>query len=316
MGYAEQILTGDFRAAARLMRDIDDDIAGVEDQLRLLYPHTGRAFLIGVTGAPGVGKSTLTDVLIAEYRNRNLRVGVLAIDPTSPFTGGAILGDRIRMQRHALDKGVFVRSVANRGFLGGISRSTWGMVHVLDALGLDIIIIETVGVGQAEIEISRCVHCVLVVVAPGMGDEVQSLKAGIMEIGSIFVVNKAHREGAQKTLSVIQELIELDKRGDTEWTPLACLTEALKLVGIDELMAGIDSRQQFLNQDEGAQRQALTVAHARDEILQLARDTFFKENVAPLAESGELDEIALQTARRHVDPYSAARQIVRPRPWV
>ena len=195
---AAKVLQGDVRATARLLRDIDDRASGWLDALSDLHPHTGNAFVIGVTGNPGAGKSTLTDQLITRYRRQGLRVGVVAVDPTSPFSGGAILGDRIRMQRHALDREVFIRSLATRGHLGGLSRSTADAVHVLDAWGAKVILVETVGVGQDELEIARLAHTTVVVMAPGLGDEVQAIKAGILEIADIFVVNKADREGSSK----------------------------------------------------------------------------------------------------------------------
>ncbi|NTU47900.1 MAG: methylmalonyl Co-A mutase-associated GTPase MeaB, partial [Syntrophobacteraceae bacterium] len=197
MDIVDLILEGEVRATARLLRDIDDQIPSAQSILKELYPHTGKAYVVGFTGSPGVGKSTLVDQMALRYRKEGRTVGILAVDPTSPFSGGAILGDRIRMQRHFLDSGVFIRSLATRGHFGGLTRSTNDMINVLDAMGKDVILVETVGVGQDEVEIAHSAHTTIVVTIPGMGDEIQAIKAGIMEIGNIFVVNKADREGSR-----------------------------------------------------------------------------------------------------------------------
>ena len=203
------ILKGDIRAAARLMRYIDDEVASAREELKNLFPHTGRAHIIGLTGAPGTGKSTLVDTLIQAFRDKGKTVGVIAVDPTSPFTGGAILGDRIRMQRHSLDPDVFIRSLATRGNLGGLSRSTHEIVDVMDAMGKDVILVETVGVGQDEVEIVRLAHTNIVVLIPGMGDEIQAIKAGILEVGDIFVINKSERDGADKTVREMEIMLDM-----------------------------------------------------------------------------------------------------------
>ena len=205
----DKILRGDVRAAARLMRDLDDEMPSSRAALRALHAHTGHAFIVGITGNPGAGKSTLTDALIAHWRGQGKTVGIVAIDPTSPFTGGAILGDRVRMQRHATDEGVFIRSMATRGNLGGISRSTLDVVRVMDAMGKDVVVIETVGVGQDEIEVTRAAHTSVVVVVPGLGDDIQAIKAGILEIADVFVVNKADRPGADRTARELKMMLEL-----------------------------------------------------------------------------------------------------------
>src|SRR5580658_3294210 len=206
---AKRVLAGEVRAVARALRHIDDRAPPYIDLLKDLFPHTGKAYVIGVTGNPGAGKSTLTDRLIEVFRERGKTVAVIAVDPTSPFSGGAILGDRIRMQRHAEDPGTFIRSVATRGHLGGLSRSARDMVRVLDAYGAGVILVETVGVGQDELEITRTAHSTLVVVAPGMGDEVQATKAGILECADVFAVNKADREGADSTVRDLELMIAL-----------------------------------------------------------------------------------------------------------
>src|SRR3954453_6989967 len=206
---ATRIVAGDTRAAARAMRNVDDRTSGYLDLLKEIFPSTGRAFVVGVTGNPGAGKSTLTDRLIERYRAGGRTVGVICVDPSSPYTGGAILGDRIRMTRHATDAGVFIRSVATRGHMGGLSRSARDMVRVLDAYGNDVGLVETVGVGQDELEITRTAHTTLVVMAPGMGDEVQAIKAGIMECADVFAVNKADRDGADGAVRDIELMIAL-----------------------------------------------------------------------------------------------------------
>ena len=199
MDVIELIRQGDIRATARLMRDLDEGEPQAREVLKELYKHTGRAHIVGITGSPGVGKSTLTDRLIQHLRQQGKTVGVVAVDPTSPFSGGAILGDRIRMQRHATDEGVFIRSLATRGHFGGLTVSARAIIHVLDAMGKDFILVETVGVGQDEVEIAGAAHTTIVVTVPGMGDDIQAIKAGILEIGDIFVINKADREGADRT---------------------------------------------------------------------------------------------------------------------
>ena len=239
MSLAEKILQGDIRAAARLMRDIDDGLKSAVEELKALYPHTGKAFIVGLTGPPGAGKSTLVDQLTAAYRKQNKRVGVVAVDPTSPFTGGAILGDRIRMNRHADDDGVFIRSLATRGYLGGLSRSTGDVVNVMDAMGMDVVIIETVGVGQDEIDIVRMAHTTVVVMVPGLGDDIQAIKAGILEIGDIFVVNKADREGADRTVRELANMLDMKPVKSGEWQANVLKTEAQRNRGIEELVEEI-----------------------------------------------------------------------------
>ncbi|HEY0190762.1 MAG TPA: methylmalonyl Co-A mutase-associated GTPase MeaB, partial [Kofleriaceae bacterium] len=204
-----QILAGDVRAAARLMRDLDDRRPEAIAALKQLFPHTGRAYIVGITGNPGAGKSTVVDALISHYRAAGERVGAVCIDPSSPLSGGAILGDRVRMQRHALDPGVFIRSLATRGALGGLSRSTFDVVCVLDAMGFDRILIETVGVGQDEIDVMRAAHTTVVVAVPGLGDAIQAIKSGLLEIADVLAVNKADREGASRTERDLRLMLEL-----------------------------------------------------------------------------------------------------------
>ncbi|MDR2869678.1 MAG: methylmalonyl Co-A mutase-associated GTPase MeaB [Deferribacteraceae bacterium] len=250
----EKIIEGDVRAAARLMRIVDDRSQDYAEYMRNIWPHTGKAAIIGITGAPGAGKSTLTDALISSYRKQGMTVGVVAIDPSSPFSGGAILGDRIRMADHAMDQDVFIRSVATRGHLGGMSVSAIDIAAVLDAMGKDIIIVETVGVGQDEVEIASVADCSVVVTVPGLGDDIQAIKAGILEIADIFVVNKADREGADRTARDLQMMLELAPRhGEASWQPPVIKTVAFKNEGIEELRESINS---FLATHKGDKKSA------------------------------------------------------------
>jgi len=244
MSLTEQIVHGDMRAAARLMRDVEDRVPAAIDVLRELYLHTGKAHVIGITGSPGSGKSTLVDKLTGVFRNEGKSVGIIAVDPSSPFTGGAILGDRFRMQSHGNDEAVFIRSVANRGFLGGLSSCTQDFVMIMDAMGKDIILIETVGVGQAEVDIVNTAHTSLVVLVPGMGDDIQAIKAGIIEIGDIFVINKCDREGADRTMSELELVLHMANKRTNGWQPLVFKTEAVLGKGIAELAPGIFQHKQ------------------------------------------------------------------------
>jgi LAO/AO transport system kinase len=249
---AARVRSGDVRAAARLMRDLDDRVPAAERVLRELFPHTGRAHVVGITGAPGAGKSTLADRLVAHHRRAGRSVGVVAFDPSSARTGGAILGDRIRMQGHALDPGVFIRSVATRGQLGGLSTSAADLVAVMDAMGKDVILVETVGVGQGEIEVASLAHTVVVVTVPGLGDGVQAIKAGVLEIADVFAVNKADREGADLAVRELQETLQLDREG---WQPPIVRTVALRDEGTAELAQAVDRHRSHLaSTDQGRAR--------------------------------------------------------------
>jgi LAO/AO transport system kinase len=307
MTIVNQILSGDVRATARLLRDIDDQIPSVYPILKQLYPHTGRAHVIGFTGSPGVGKSTLVDQVALRYRKEGLSVGILAIDPTSPFSGGAILGDRIRMQRHFLDSGVFIRSLATRGHFGGLTKSTNDMINVLDAMGKDVILVETVGVGQDEVEIAQNAHTTVLVTVPGMGDEVQAIKAGIMEIGNIFVVNKADREGSRKTIREILNLIELGvrRREDDGWLSPVIQTEAIKAKGVEELYQAIQKHREYLLANEALRKRA------KSQLIEILRD----EAVKRLFERVESRGISLDTLVQHIvdkeaDPYSIVQELL------
>ncbi len=305
MSLADKILEGDTRAAARLMRDIDDRQPGYKETLKALYPHTGGAHVIGVTGSPGAGKSTLVDQLLSIYRRRDRRVGVVAVDPTSPFSGGAILGDRIRMQRHATDPGVFIRSVATRGELGGLSRSASDIARVLDAMGMGVVIVETVGVGQDEVDVARMAHSVAVVTAPGLGDEVQAIKAGILEIADIFVVNKADRDGADAAVRDLEMMLHLG--GDRAWTPPVLRTVATSGEGVGELVETLERHRAFLGQHpEGAAR---IERRQREEVERRVKDGIAEAGLARVA--GAIGPMVERLVARQVDPYTAADDLVK-----
>jgi LAO/AO transport system kinase len=313
MSIIEQIIAGDVRATARLLRDIDDQASSARSILKDLYPHTGKAYIIGLTGSPGVGKSTLVDQLAMRFRKENLTVGILAVDPTSPFTGGAILGDRIRMQRHFLDPGVFIRSLATRGHFGGLTRSTNDMINVLDAMGKDIILVETVGVGQDEVEIANSAHTTILVTIPGMGDEVQAIKAGIMEIGSIFVVNKADREGSRKTIRELRNIIELGlrRKEDSGWEPLIVETEAVKGRGIEELYQAIEKHREYLLANDKGQLDIVLQKRARNQLIEILRDEALKVILQRIESRGvSLESLVQKVKDKEADPYSLVHEVL------
>lgn len=258
-GIVARVLAGDVRSAARLMRHVDDDHPQARRALDALFPHTGRAMIVGMTGNPGSGKSTLVDRLIHGLRARGKTVGCVAVDPTSPFSGGAILGDRVRMQEHALDEGVFIRSVATRGTLGGVSRSTPAMIQILDAMGFDVILVETVGVGQAEVDIVKMADTSVVVTVPGLGDDVQANKAGLMEIADVFVINKADRDGHQRLQRELRTMLNLAPHPDEDddeprWRPPILKTVATTGEGVEALLDTLDEHRAFL-EEQGMLRQ-------------------------------------------------------------
>ncbi len=308
MALAERILQGEIRATAILLRDIDDGMASAVSELKQLYPHTGRAFILGITGPPGAGKSTLTDKVIAAYRARGLKVAVVAIDPTSPFTGGAILGDRIRMNRHATDDGVFIRSLGTRGHLGGLSRSTNDIVSVFDAAGWDIVIVETVGVGQDEVDIVRVAHTSVVVMVPGLGDDIQAIKAGILEIGDLFVVNKADRPDADRAARDLEMMLEMNHPPEGDWWPPVLRCVAQKGEGVAELIAKIDEHRTFLQSTEQIERFERNKSTLRFETL--LRDQLYSRVHTHISASGALADMIAAISRRELDPYSAVETIL------
>ncbi len=309
----EKILAGDVRAAARLIRDIDDGEPGAIEFLKRLFPHTGRAYVMGITGSPGVGKSTLTDRLVRHLRTRNLTVGVLAVDPTSPFTGGAILGDRVRMQGHSTDDGVFIRSMATRGQFGGLTRSTRGAVMVLDAMGKDVVIVETVGVGQDEVDIARMAETTVIVLSPGLGDDIQAIKAGILEVGDIFAINKADNEGADKTAQEIRSMLEMEQSaglGRKDWSPPVLKTSARNNEGIEELWAAAERHRSFLAAGNSAYYRELGRMKARLELVDLVKQRAADEVMAKLHGRGGLERLVDELLERRTDPYTISERIL------
>jgi LAO/AO transport system kinase len=303
---AERVFAGDPRAVARSISLIEDEDPSSSDLLRSLFGRTGHAYLIGVTGSPGAGKSTLVDRLTAELRRGPATVGVIAVDPTSPFTGGALLGDRVRMQAHAADEGVFIRSMATRGHLGGLARATGDAALVLDAAGKDFIIIETVGVGQDEVEIVRTADVSIVILVPGAGDEVQALKAGIMEIADIFVVNKADREGAERLVSAVEGHLALKSYGAEEWRPPIVKTIATRGEGISELVEVIGRHRAHEKTTNAARRRERSVYRFRELVSERVLDHLERTVLGP----GELSSIIERVAAREIDPYSAVTAIL------
>ena len=303
----KKVLEGDIRSAARLMRRADDREPSVREELTGLFASTGKAHIIGVTGNPGAGKSTLVDMIVKEFRNRGKTVGVIAIDPTSPFTGGAILGDRIRMQRHAEDSGVFIRSLATRGHLGGLTRSTNDVATIMDALGLDIVIIETVGVGQDEVDIVKTAHTSVVTLVPGMGDEIQIMKAGILEIADIFVVNKADRPGVERVIAELQTLQNLVHCKDDYMIPVL-KTVAPNNVGIRELVDALEGHAERL--DTSGERSRRDQARLLEMVGSIVREETQALVEKQFNEYDKSTHLSEQLVARTISPYEVARTLL------
>ena len=305
----KKILQGDQLSGARLMRRLENyDPSGTE-LLKGLYAHTGNAFVIGITGPPGAGKSTLVDGIISEYRKQDLTVGVVAVDPSSPISGGALLGDRLRMRRHSEDDGVFIRSMATRGHMGGLSRTARETVLVLDAMGYHVILIETVGVGQDEVEVAKLAHTTAVINLPGMGDDIQAMKAGLLEIGDIFAVNKADKPGADDVVVQLQMMIEMRGISGNDWKPPVIKTVALKGEGIAEFVEAIGTHRDFLAAS-GKFHQ-----HNSEQEYQLFRHILMEKVTQKIVDqamtSGEFKSVVENLKNRKIDPYSAADMIVK-----
>jgi LAO/AO transport system kinase len=305
--WVERIRSGDVRAIARAISAIEDSSAEAHELLRALFPHSGKARIIGLTGAPGAGKSTLVDQLAREYRKQEKTIGIVAVDPTSPYTGGAILGDRIRMQAHYADTGIYIRSMATRGFLGGLARTTADVATALDASGKDLILIETVGVGQDEIDIVRLADITIVILVPGMGDDVQSIKAGIMEIADIFVINKSDREGTDRVEKEIRAMQSLAMRHDA-WTPSIVRTIATEGTGIADLAKAIADYDRFL-QEKGLLFQK-KISNWRERLVEMLREQLLQRLMSRHLSEKAIADYAAEVAAHKRDPYTLVDEIV------
>ncbi len=304
----KRVVDGDFRAVARLISLVESNAPVAAKYISELFPHRGRCFTIGVTGAPGSGKSTLVDILAGEYRSNGKKVGIIAVDPTSPFSGGAILGDRIRMQSRSADTGTFIRSMATRGHLGGLARATTDVLLVLDAAGFDIVIIETVGVGQDEVEIARTAHTTMVLLVPGMGDDVQAMKAGIMEIGDVFIINKADHEGADRVEAELTALLSMSSRADG-WSPPVVRTIASEGKGITDCALAIDAHRKFL--ESSSYRRELSLQIQKERLLELTRSRIMSDLMAVPGFDADLDDLAHRVTDRSLDPFTATEELIR-----
>jgi LAO/AO transport system kinase len=298
---------GNPRAVARLISLVEDESPLLREVMAALAPHAGHAQVVGLTGSPGVGKSTSTSALVTELRRADKRVGVLAVDPSSPFSGGALLGDRVRMQDHALDREVYIRSMASRGHLGGLAWTTPQAVRVLDAAGCDVILIETVGVGQSEVEVAGLADTTLVLLAPGMGDGIQAAKAGILEIGDLYVINKADRDGADALRRDLRSMLALAERDEGSWRPPIVKTVASRPEGLDEVVAEIDKHRAWL--EESGELERRRTRRARDEIEAIAV-TALRARWGDVHGRSELDELAAAVVAGSSDPYTAADSLL------
>jgi LAO/AO transport system kinase len=300
----DRLLAGDRRAAARLVTVMEDGGPLAREAIGALYPHTGHSHIVGITGSPGTGKSTLVYELAKEFRSRGKTVGIIAVDPTSPFSGGALLGDRIRMQKLSTDDGIFIRSMASRGQLGGLARATGDAIKVLDAFGRDLVVVETVGAGQSEVEIARAAHTVIVVDAPGLGDDIQAIKAGLFEIADIFVVNKADRNGADKTYLTLEMMLDMDQTRDAaDWRPPLLKTIALQGEGAPLLADAVERHLAFLR--DSGQLQARNTRLAQEELRRILGQELL-ERLLNQVQAKEWDALTQGIAQRDVDPYTAA----------
>ena len=305
----KKILQGDQLAGSKLIRLLEDGDPGGTQGLKAVFPHTGRAFIIGITGPPGSGKSTLVGHLIAEFRSRGMKVGVVAIDPSSPLSGGAFLGDRLRMRQHAEDNGVFIRSMATRGHMGGLSRTTQETVLVLDAMGYGVLIIETVGVGQDEVEIAEFAHTTAIVSIPGLGDDIQAMKAGLMEIGNVLIVNKADKPGADEEVARLRSIFEMGTLPEDGWEPPILKTVAVKGEGIAELVDAFWSHRQYLRDRGQFDAHHAEQAHRyfQSAVMEMAADKIFKSS----KKSSIYQTLLSDLKKRKIDPITAAEKLLK-----
>ncbi|MFN2500907.1 MAG: methylmalonyl Co-A mutase-associated GTPase MeaB [Pyrinomonadaceae bacterium] len=305
---AQRVFAGETRSIARAITAIENDTGNAIDLMKSVYSRTGSAMVIGITGSPGAGKSSLVDKLALHYKNLGERIGIICVDPSSPFSGGAILGDRIRMSTLGLDKNVFIRSMATRGNLGGLSRATVDAVAILDAAGFDKVIVETVGVGQDEVEIVKTADVSVVVLVPGMGDDIQAIKAGIMEIGDVFVINKADREGVLRSQKELESLLSLAHRPDM-WNPPIVKTIATEGGGVTDLAASIDSYYRFQRDGDSSHERRRSIARWR--LLELIQERLLADLLGKNGTREQLDDLASKVAGKSLDPYSAVEQMIK-----
>ena len=306
--FIQKLLAGEPRSVARAITKIENSLPDSSELMKAVLPHTGKASIIGITGAPGAGKSSLVDKLALHYKEKGHKIGIICVDPSSPFSGGAILGDRIRMATLGLEKNIFIRSMATRGNLGGISRATVDAIAILDAAGFDIVIVETVGVGQDEVEIVKTADVSVVVLVPGMGDDIQAIKAGIMEIGDVFVINKADREGVLRTQKELESLLSLAQRPDF-WNPPIVKTIATENKGIEDLSEAIESYVDFFRKGDASLTRKQAIARWR--LLELLQERLLADLLGRNGASEAIDKITLEIAEKKKDPYSAVEELLR-----